>query len=261
MNKRLLSAAALAVSCIILASCSGGKTASTASGTEKSSEVSGTAFSDVPADTNAEPGANASGFNMKGEEYAAECSADSKAPEGIKVEGVGYIEDEKDNYFVLLITNEGDKDRSLDVNITFYDADGNEMNSQTEFVPALGGGATGFASFMPDSGYASYKYNVTDGAAAGLVSADSSLEAKVEKREDSALVSVTNKGELAAEDVYYCIFYYENGALKFYSEGRCMDTGNEIKPGATETDENAYYGVGSYDDVKIYVHGCCKTSG
>lgn len=203
----------------------------------------------TPASSAADTSSAPVGSNVK-----VEASKNSKASDGIKVEGIPFFDDYSKNVY-LLITNDSGKDCNLDINVDFF-KDGKNVGTTSNYIDAVAKGTTVCGDFSCDEDFNSYEYKVVASDLSSYeVPVDQDLALEVSQLTNKVIVSLTNNGKTPANYVWYDVFFYKNGKLVDHNYDYCYDDDSEIKPGATERSECSTSVEGGFDDAKVYFHG------
>jgi hypothetical protein len=203
----------------------------------------------TPASSAADTGSAPVGSNVK-----VEASKNSKASDGIKVEGIPFFDDYSKNVY-LLITNDSGKDCNLDINVDFF-KDGKIVGTTSNYIDAVAKGTTVCEDFTCDEDFNSYEYKVVASDLSSYeVPVDQDLALEVSQLTNKVIVSLTNNGKTPANYVWYDVFFYKNGKLVDHNYNYCYDDDSEIKPGATVRSECSTNVEGGFDDAKVYFHG------
>lgn len=203
----------------------------------------------TPASSAADTSSAPAGGSVK-----VEASKNSKASDGIKVEGIPFF-DEYSKTMFLLITNDSGKDCNLDINVDFF-KDGKIVGTTSNYIDAVAKGTTVCEDFSCDEDFNSYEYKVVASDLSSYeVPVDQDLALEVSQLTNKVIVSLTNNGKTPANYVWYDVFFYKNGKLVDHNYNYCYDSDSEIKPGATERSECSTYVEGGFDDAKVYFHG------
>lgn len=185
----------------------------------------------------------------------AACGGKKQVMNGIEVEEQKIERDNTLKGFALLLTNKTSGDCNIAVSVKFLDANGNVVESYEKLViDAVAKDTTVADVFRCSKDFASYTYNVTPEALYLYNPIDTNLKSEFIKNGDKGTVSVTNNGNAPASFVEYYVLYYKGGKLIGTDFGYCIDDNNEIKPGATVTDDGTIFSE-PYDQAKLYVHG------
>lgn len=182
----------------------------------------------------------------------AACGGKKQVINGIQVEEQ-KIENQYSDGIVLLMTNKTNNDCDMEVTITFLDANGNKVDSYDNFkIYACAKDATIAQPFYSSKPFVSYNYNVTPQAMSLYRPIDTDLKAEVKQNGEDVTVTVTNNGTETAHFVEYYTLYYKGGKLIGVGTGYCDDDKDELKPGASISDQDHCYDP--YDKVSVYVH-------
>ncbi|MBQ3329856.1 MAG: hypothetical protein IJG87_01600 [Ruminococcus sp.] len=182
-----------------------------------------------------------------------EASKNSKASDGLKVEGIPFFDDYS-KYVYLLITNDSGADCDLNINVDFFNAEGKIVGTTSGSLDAVGKGTTVCEDFSCDEEFVTYEYKVVS-SENSYKPVDQDLALDVSVLTNKVIVSLTNNGKTPARYVWYDVFFYNKGQLVGHNYNYCEDADSEIKPGATERSECSFYGEGGFDDAKVFFHG------
>lgn len=202
--------------------------------------------------------------NAQGSAVSDTGEVKGEVADGLEVSALSsFIEDDGKGRVYLFVTNKTGKTVNLNSEYTFLDQDGKIIYKDDDFYHCVGDGTT--VCMDPEiceEKFADFEYKVTyEDSEYGSVDQDLTLNVKKRAEYDDCItVSLTNNGSKPAKNVGYRAFFFKDGELVFQDFAYCEDDDNEIKPGATCTDDMFFDFFNddenkSYDDVKVYFHG------
>ncbi|MBQ2231278.1 MAG: hypothetical protein II425_05660 [Oscillospiraceae bacterium] len=197
-----------------------------------------------------------------GEQSSASPAAETakgEVADGLEVIAEEYHASEYLGVLLLIVKNNTGTVIQLKATADFYDESGELLNTDDDWEDDVAPGATVCLGGLLSRGdFTTSTYNVyytVDEWSTHSVDQDLSMEYEFDNRK--VTVSITNNGEYPASYVSFRAIFYKDGEITYEDSKGCYDDDNEIKPGATCTDEIEYNGDydKGFDDVKVYFHG------
>ncbi len=161
-----------------------------------------------------------------------------------------------DTLYFLVVKNNSNANVSVSGNATAKDSSGNAIGAGDMSIDVLGAGETSIGYFYFDSvsgiDSVDYKLKYSDNLYYSPVIGNLEIEQTVNDK--NVIVTVTNKGEKAAQFVQaYALFFDENNDVLRYESTYITDDDYEIKIGDTLSGQlDCYKG---YDHVEVYFTG------
>ena len=183
----------------------------------------------------------------------------NRPPKPTDFEVTGYIReyDYGGAAYYIVVKNNYSKTVAITGSATAKDANGGVLATNTISIYAIGAGQTSadWVYFGSVTGVASVEYELSYDAESGDEDALRDLAVDTTPRGGSIAVSVTNNGSKPARYVWaYILFFDSAGNLVDADETWLEDDDDEIKPGATLSDE--FETDADYDHYEVYLSGC-----
>ena len=175
--------------------------------------------------------------------------------EQIAVELAEYTWD-GDRYAGALITNNSDEQiGELEVQILFYDADGNIIGTAEDGHDAILPGSTVVSYFssldVPQSfDHMDYKLSVDVEANSGYKNHAANVKIDTNIGEDCVILQITNNADVTIEELEYSVVFYKDG--KVVDMGFGVDV-YDISAGETVIEERSSWGV-DFDAYVVYIN-------
>ena len=159
-------------------------------------------------------------------------------------------------YHVFEITNNSGSTLNISINENAKNYSGQVIGAHSVTQEDIPAGCTVFIKnyFSDVVGIYSYDTTVTAKAEDFYIPVIQNLDVAVTDRNDKAIVTVTNRGDLAAEFVEADVVFFENGEISYLSSKYFNNDDYYLMPGATVSEQiNAWDNF--YTDVKVHVTG------
>lgn len=163
-------------------------------------------------------------------------------------------ESSSDTSCFLAITNNSDKTVGIDANLTAFNAKGEAIGADDGSLDVIGPGEESVMTFYLDGvkDVDKVEYTMNYDTTLSYKSGLQDLEVSHSVNDRDVEVTVTNKGAEASEFVEaYVLFLDADGKVVLQESGYITDNDNELKPGATLSEEFSAYK--EFDSVVVYM--------
>ena len=186
----------------------------------------------------------------------ASVEASSTSSTDLQIKEYRYDNSIGDTLWFLVVTNNSDKDFSVNANAIAYDGSGYMIGADDTSIDILGAGQTSICYFYFDgvSEIARVDYQTYADTSSYYSDVIHNLSVNETINNGNVIVSVTNNGTESAEFVEaYALFFDEQRNLVGYESAYVTDADSEIKSGATITKQLDCYKP--FSDVEVYFTG------
>lgn len=168
-------------------------------------------------------------------------------------------EDSGSTQHILEVTNNSPYTLNIRVNETAKDSTGNAIGAGSTSEDDIPAGTTVFLVnyFSEVSGAHSFDTTIETSQVKYYIPVIQNITVEATDLKDKVLVKVINNGNIPAEFVRATVvFFRENEVLGYNTQYFC-DSDNELKPGASMTEQMDYYNWDGkkYDSFKIHITG------
>ena len=157
------------------------------------------------------------------------------------------------NYGILTVRNNSEYDLSIYAAGTFHNEVGDFAGACSSSADAVESGEETILVFVTDQSFVNMEYELAVSVEEWYDGAVSKLSYESAPAKNKEIVSVTNNGSEAAEYVQAHALFFKGEELVGYAGQYFTDKDDEIKPGATISEEMECYE--SYDSVKFFFTG------
>lgn len=174
----------------------------------------------------------------------------SKVEKNISISGADRA---ADNSLVAIVKNGNDKDVSIEVEAVFYDAEGNTLGSDSEYLSIYSNQEMACNFYNTPTDYSDYEINIK-AEENYYENYSNQIEVTNNNTGEQIVVQVTNNSSKQIDSVDIAVVFYNKGKIVGYSDSYEYD----LRSKETAT-ANIYYPYDSnYDDVafdeyKVYV--------
>ena len=175
--------------------------------------------------------------------------------EDLQITEYSYENTIGDTLHFLVIKNNSDKTLQIESNSTAHDASGTIIGADSSELEALGPDCESVLIDYFDrvSGVDHFEYSLFIQEDPYYDSVIQDLDAQYSLLEDKVIITCTNTGEEAARFVNATVLFFYEGTLISYDSTYIMDSEDELKPGATLSEQLDCYK--KFDDIKVYFGG------
>lgn len=159
-------------------------------------------------------------------------------------------------YHIFEITNHSDRTLKITINENAKNYSGQVIGAHSVEQEDIPAGCTVFIDnfFYEVTGIYSYDTTITTKDETFYIPVIQNLDVAVTDRDDKAIVTVTNRGGLAAEFVEACAVFFDNGEVSYQGSKYFKNDEYYLMPGASVSEQFNTYGT-FYTDVKVHVTG------
>ena len=137
----------------------------------------------------------------------------------------------EDNELLLTIKNPYEENINIEVTITYYDSEQNEIDFDYDFVECISSEETVYLGFdITEDNYNDYKIEVVPEINYSMHNRKENIEIKTVKKEKNIEVELLNKGEETIDVFSVIVLYYKNEKIIGYDIGTGVNLeNNKIK--------------------------------
>lgn len=190
-------------------------------------------------------------------EPIAETETETNLSDMMDIQEYSCIVDDSFMYYIMYITNNSDKNISIEMNVTALDSSGNMVGSSSDGTKAVEPGQTAgiWTTFDEWNKIESFDYTLTVSEETEYSPIYSDLAIDYSTTDSGVIVSVSNSSDNTAEFVWVDVVYLKNGKMVNFSELSFMDDNQQLLPGVTLSAEGTCYSDSDFDEVVLAVNG------
>lgn len=160
-------------------------------------------------------------------------------------------------YYIMYITNNSNKNVSIEMNVTALDSSGNMVGSSSDGTKAVEPGQTAgiWTTFDDWNKIVGFDHTLTVSEETEYSPIYSDLAIDYNTTDSGVIVSVSNNSDNTAEFVWIDVVYLKNGKMVNFSELSFMDGNQQLLPGVTLSAEGTCYSDSGFDEVVLAVNG------
>ena len=133
----------------------------------------------------------------------------------------------KDNELLLTIKNPYEENINIEVTITYYDTNQDEIDFDYDFVDCVPSGQTAYLGFdLIDDAYSNYKIEIIPEINTEMVDKRDNIELKTTKKDKNIEAEILNKGDETIDIINIIVLYYQNDKIIGYDIGAAVNLEN-----------------------------------